>query len=81
MGRVEEITAKLPGLDCGACGAPTCRALAEDVACGLSEMTDCVAKLREEIQVLAEELLRLSVRELPAMGTLRAARPPKGRQE
>lgn len=75
MGRVEEIAAELPGLDCGACGAPTCRALAEDVACGLSEITDCVVKLREEIRVLAEELLRLSVRELPAMGKRQEEQP------
>lgn len=81
MGRVEEITAELPGLDCGACGAPTCRALAEDVACGLSEITDCVVKLREEIRVLAEELLRLSVRELPAMGKRRGERPSRAQQE
>ena len=29
--RVEEILKQLPGIDCGACGAPTCRCHAEDV--------------------------------------------------
>lgn len=31
MGEVQRIRAALPGLDCGACGAPTCRAFAEDL--------------------------------------------------
>jgi iron only hydrogenase large subunit-like protein len=34
MGELEETLAKLPGLDCGCCGAPTCRAFAEDVIRG-----------------------------------------------
>ena len=29
--QVEEYLKKLPGIDCGACGAPTCRCHAEDV--------------------------------------------------
>ncbi|MFQ7035503.1 MAG: (Fe-S)-binding protein [Candidatus Borkfalkia sp.] len=29
---VEEYLKKLPGIDCGACGAPSCRTHAEDVA-------------------------------------------------
>ena len=28
------MTKRLPGLDCGSCGAPTCRALAEDIVRG-----------------------------------------------
>ena len=32
----------LPGLDCGACGAPSCEALAEDVVRGTGQVTDCV---------------------------------------
>lgn len=32
MRLVEEYLTKLPGIDCGACGAPTCRTHAEDVA-------------------------------------------------
>ncbi len=31
LGRLQAITRSLPGRDCGACGAPTCAALAEDV--------------------------------------------------
>ncbi len=32
---------QLPKLDCGACGAPTCRALAEDIVRGLADTTAC----------------------------------------
>jgi anti-sigma regulatory factor (Ser/Thr protein kinase)/Na+-translocating ferredoxin:NAD+ oxidoreductase RNF subunit RnfB len=31
LGRLQILTRSLPGRDCGACGAPTCAALAEDV--------------------------------------------------
>lgn len=44
MGRIEEITRLLPGIDCGACGAPTCRALAEDIVLGRASLDDCVVK-------------------------------------
>jgi len=31
LGRLQALTRSLPGRDCGACGAPTCAALAEDI--------------------------------------------------
>ena len=34
----------LPGIDCGSCGAPTCRAFAEDVIKGLSDRDGCPIK-------------------------------------
>jgi hypothetical protein len=37
----------LPRINCGACGAPTCKAFAEDVIQGQSEITDCIFKLKE----------------------------------
>ena len=40
--RIKEISDKLPGLDCGSCGAPTCYAHAEDVYNNESELYDCV---------------------------------------
>lgn len=42
MNDIEEIYEKLPSLDCGSCGAPTCRALAEDIARGDAKESDCV---------------------------------------
>lgn len=45
--RLEEIAASLPGLDCGACGAPDCRALAEDVVKGCAKVDDCIVRIKE----------------------------------
>ena len=42
MNKVEEITASLPGIDCGSCGAPSCRALAEDIVRGEAKESDCI---------------------------------------
>jgi len=53
----ELIAESLPGLDCGSCGAPSCRAFAEDVAKGDAVITDCVFKLRENLRKLGEELI------------------------
>jgi hypothetical protein len=60
MERLEQITEELPGLDCGACGSPSCRALAEDMIRGVAFETDCVIKLRERVKALAEEILDLA---------------------
>jgi len=40
--QVKRITAALPGIDCGLCGSPTCRALAEDIARGNASIRRCV---------------------------------------
>ena len=42
MRKASEILCQLPGIDCGACGAPNCHALAEDMVQGKAKMTDCV---------------------------------------
>jgi len=52
MQRVEELEREFPGLDCGACGAPTCRTLAEDVVLGRAKRTDCLFVLRRELGML-----------------------------
>ncbi len=46
---IQSLRGRLPGLDCGACGAPTCRAFAEDVVRGQAEISACVPSLREEL--------------------------------
>ena len=60
MERLDQITNELPGLDCGACGSPSCRALAEDVIRGIAYETDCVIKLREKVKTLADGILDLA---------------------
>lgn len=56
LSQVEEICARLPGLDCGSCGAPTCKALAEDVVRGVAKENDCIYLLREYIHKLSDDL-------------------------
>jgi iron only hydrogenase large subunit-like protein len=68
MAELDRTLAELPGIDCGSCGAPTCRALAEDIVKGLAVETDCVFKLREKVQHLAREMLELSEQVPPSMG-------------
>ncbi len=50
MQQVEDVLATLPKLDCGSCGAPTCRALAEDVVLGLASKDDCLLQLRDRFK-------------------------------
>ena len=45
---LEKIAADLPGLDCGACGAPDCRALAEDIVKGGAKIDDCIVRMKEK---------------------------------
>lgn len=47
---LEQLAETLPGLDCGSCGAPTCRALAEDVVCFKAGLDDCLIKLRDQVK-------------------------------
>lgn len=57
--QLEEIYERLPKLDCGSCGSPSCRALAEDIVRGHAQETDCIFKLRERITALAREMVEL----------------------
>ena len=55
--RLEELLAGLPGLDCGFCGAPTCRCFADDVIRGKAKKSDCVVIMRrrmDEIKSIPE---------------------------
>ncbi|RKD87897.1 [Fe-Fe] hydrogenase large subunit C-terminal domain-containing protein [Mangrovibacterium diazotrophicum] len=42
MSKMQRIICFLPGIDCGACGAPNCQALAEDMVNQKAKMSDCV---------------------------------------
>ena len=41
MADIQKLRNSLPGIDCGACGAPSCRALAEDIVKGNARLEDC----------------------------------------
>lgn len=56
MEEIERISKTLPGLDCGSCGAPSCRAMAEDIVKGNAKETDCIFKLKEKILGVYAEL-------------------------
>lgn len=62
MTRVEELCQKFPRLDCGSCGAPTCKALAEDIVRGVAFEQDCIHILRDYIHKLSDELSRLDIK-------------------
>lgn len=55
MSEIEALAETLPALDCGSCGAPTCRAFAEDVVLGGRSVDECIVYMRERIQKLAAE--------------------------
>ncbi len=68
LNELEALVGQLPMLDCGACGAPHCRALAEDIVRGTASSTDCVFVLRKQVSSLAGELMDLAGKLPPAMG-------------
>lgn len=65
--KANEIFKILPGLDCGACGSPTCKSLAEDIVRGQANDTDCIFILRESIKQLANKMLELSNKLPPSL--------------
>ena len=44
--KIQDLESLLPGLQCGACGAPSCHAFAEDVVLGRASEDDCIFKVR-----------------------------------
>jgi len=56
LNQVYRICKKLPGLDCGCCGSPTCKTLAEDIVRGCAKETDCVYALKENLHNITKEI-------------------------
>lgn len=56
LAQVEGILEKFPDLDCGSCGSPTCRALAEDIVRGEASESDCIHIIRKYIHKLSEDI-------------------------
>lgn len=55
MERINRLLSYLPGFDCGACGAPTCKSLAEDIVKDNAQISHCVF-----VQRIMEKNYRLS---------------------
>lgn len=64
---MEKTLKNLPGLDCGSCGSPNCKALAEDIVQGTASETDCIFKLREKVRDLAQEMVKLAEKLPPSL--------------
>ena len=47
MAQIQQVRKSLPGIDCGSCGAPTCRAFAEDIVLGHADRNDCIIAYKE----------------------------------
>ena len=54
MQHIQALEEQLPGLRCGSCGAPSCRAFAEDVVMGRASEDDCIFKVRARMQQMAD---------------------------
>ncbi len=50
MEMIKEMMKNLPGIDCGVCGAPTCRAFAEDIVKGENQKAICIVKTMESFK-------------------------------
>ena len=61
MRKIDEIEARLYGLDCGSCGAPSCRALAEDIVLGFSTEDACIYLLKDKVEAVRSSMLSLKI--------------------
>lgn len=60
MERMNAILETLPGYDCGSCGSPTCRTFAEDIVGGFCGEMDCIHKLKDQLKVMAQQMVELA---------------------
>jgi ferredoxin len=67
----DRIAARLPGIDCGACGAPTCTTFAEDVVIGEAAPTDCVFVRQQQAEEQIARLAGVRVPAAPGAGEVR----------
>ena len=65
MEAIEKLYNLLPHIDCGSCGAPTCKCFAEDVIKGYSHVEDCIFMLRKRIKELSKDMFELTKTILP----------------
>lgn len=75
MSEMERIEAELPGMDCGSCGAPSCKAFAEDIVRGYSNIDECIFKFRENMTALMDNLQKME--DFIPKSYLKSDNPPK----
>lgn len=54
MQETQKIEKMLPGIDCAACGSPSCKTFAADVVAGKAKTADCVFVMREKFKDIME---------------------------
>ena len=67
MQAIEELYKRLPQIDCGSCGAPTCRSFAEDVVRHNAQIEECIFMFRKKVKELAENMHELTQTTLPTV--------------
>jgi len=67
----DRVAARLPGIDCGACGSPTCAAFAEDVVIGDADQAQCVVMRQGQLE---EQIARMAAGGAPAVRDHNGAR-------
>ena len=50
MSDIQKLKDELPGIDCGSCGAPNCRAFAEDVVTKKADKYDCLIAIKDSFE-------------------------------
>ncbi len=56
MADIQKLKETLPGIDCGSCGAPTCRAFAEDIVKGNATPDQCVVMMKKQLEERLKEI-------------------------
>ncbi len=56
MIEIQRIEQMLPGIDCAACGSPSCHAFAEDVVAGNAKEADCVFVMRNKLKNIMDNI-------------------------
>ncbi len=54
--RMQHILSKLPGIDCGCCGAPTCETFAQDILKKNAKIDDCIVIMRRKLENMLQSL-------------------------
>lgn len=54
MSKIQALRKDLPGIDCGSCGAPNCRAFAEDIVMGNADRNECIIAYKDLIRKYIE---------------------------
>ncbi|MBQ6569168.1 MAG: ferredoxin [Clostridia bacterium] len=55
MAEIQRIRQGLPGINCGTCGAPSCRAFAEDIVKGETTADKCIMVYRKQVEKYIKE--------------------------